>query len=95
MHTSTINILAFPGGSVSKESACNAEDQGPTPELGRFGEGNGNLLHYSCLENPMDRSLAGYSQWGHKSQIQGVNHHHRKYLTSILQIGKLNPTAIK
>ena len=55
MHTSTINILAFPGGSVSKESACNAEDPGATPGLGRFGEGNGNPLHYSCLETPVDR----------------------------------------
>ena len=30
------------------------------------GEGNGNTLQYSCLENPMDRSLAGYSPWGCK-----------------------------
>ena len=30
------------------------------------GEGNGNLLQYSCLENPMDRSLAGYNPWGHR-----------------------------
>ena len=55
MHTSTINILAFSGGSVSKESAYNARDLGSTPRLGGFGEGNGNPLHYSCLENPMDR----------------------------------------
>ena len=32
-----------------------------------FGEGNGNLLQYSCLENPMDRgTLVGYSPWFHK-----------------------------
>ena len=37
-------------------------DQGSIPGLGRApGEGNGNPLQYSCLENPMDRSLAGYS----------------------------------
>ena len=30
------------------------------------GEGNGNPLQYSCLENPMDRRLVGYSPWGHK-----------------------------
>ena len=47
--------MAFPGGSVSKESAYNARDLGSTPGLGGFGEGNGNPLHYSCLENPMDR----------------------------------------
>ena len=38
-----------------KESACNAGDQGLIPGLGRSpGEGNGNPLQYSCLENPMD-----------------------------------------
>ena len=41
---------------VAKESACNAGDPGSVPGLGRSpGEGNGNPLHYSCLENPMDR----------------------------------------
>ena len=43
----------FPGGSDGKESACNAGDLGSIPGLGRSsGEGNGNLLQYSCLENP-------------------------------------------
>ena len=47
--------LVFPGGSDSKESACNAEDLGSTPGLGRSpGEGNGYPLQYSCLENPVD-----------------------------------------
>ena len=46
----------FPGGSVSKESACNVEDLGLIPGLGRSPEGgNGNPLQYSCLQNPMDR----------------------------------------
>ena len=45
-----------PGGSDGKESACNAEDLGSIPELERSpGEGNGNPLQYSCLENPMGR----------------------------------------
>ena len=45
----------FPGGSDSKASAYNAGDPGSTPGLGRSpGEGNGNPLQYSCLENPMD-----------------------------------------
>ena len=45
----------FPGGSEVKVSACNAGDLGSVPGLGRFpGEGNGNLLQYSCLENHMD-----------------------------------------
>jgi len=46
----------FPGGSISKETACNAGDPGSTPGSRRSpGEGNGNLLQYSCLEKSMDR----------------------------------------
>ena len=46
----------FPGGSDSKESACNVGDLGSSPGLGRSaGGGHGNPLQYSCLENPMDR----------------------------------------
>ena len=46
----------FPHSSVGKESACNAGDPDLIPGLGRsFGEGNGNPLQYSCLENPTDR----------------------------------------
>ena len=41
---------------MGKESACNAGDVGSIPGLGRSpGEGNGNPLQYSCLENPMNR----------------------------------------
>ena len=48
--------LGFSGGSEVKVSASNAGDLGSIPELGRSpGEGNGNPLWYSCLENPMDR----------------------------------------
>ena len=48
--------MGFPGGSDSKESACNAGDSSSIPGLGRSpGEGNGNPLQYSCLDNPMDR----------------------------------------
>ena len=44
------------GCSDSKESACNAGDPGSIPGSGRSpGEGNGNPLQYSCLENSMDR----------------------------------------
>ena len=47
--------LGFPGGSEVKASACNAGDLGSIPGSGRSpGEGNGNPLQYSCLENPMD-----------------------------------------
>ena len=48
----------FPGGSAGKESMCNAGDLGLIPGSGRSsGEGNGNSLQYSCLENPMDRGV--------------------------------------
>ena len=46
----------FPGSSVGKESACSSGDLGSISGSGRSpGEGNGNPLQYSCLENPMDR----------------------------------------
>ena len=46
----------FPAGSDGKASACNAGDLGSVPGLRRSpGEGNGTLLQYPCLENPMDR----------------------------------------
>ena len=50
------------------KSACNAGNLGSIPGLGRSpGGGHGNLLQYSCLENPHgQRSLAGYSPWGCK-----------------------------
>ena len=51
------NLLEYiPGGSDGKASVYNAGDLGSIPGLGRSpGEGNGNLLQYYCLENPMDR----------------------------------------
>ena len=49
-------LIGFPGGSEVKVSAYNAGDLGQIPESGRSpGEGNGNPLQHSCLENPMDR----------------------------------------
>ena len=48
--------IASPCSSDGKESACNAGDLGSIPGLGRSsGEGTGNPLQYSCLENPTDR----------------------------------------
>ena len=46
--------MDFPGGSDGKASAYNVENPGSIPGLGgSLGEGNGNPLQYSCLENPM------------------------------------------
>ena len=60
----------FPDSRVVKNLPANAGDTreaGSIPGSGRSpGVGNGNLLQYSCLENPMDRSLVGYSPWGHR-----------------------------
>ena len=48
-------MWGFPGGSDDGESACNAGDPGSVPGSGRSpGEGNGNPLQFSCLENLMD-----------------------------------------
>ena len=61
----------FPGGSEGKASACNVGDPGSIPGLGRSpGEGNGNPLRYSCLENRM-----GGGAWGLQSTgSQRVGH---------------------
>ena len=50
------SLIGFPGGSVVKNPPANAGDAGLIPGLGRApGEGNGNPIQYSCLENPMDK----------------------------------------
>ena len=57
LKVSNYKRISFPGGSDGKTSACNVGDWGSFPGLGRSpGEGNGNPLQYSCLENPMDRA---------------------------------------
>ena len=67
----SIQPMDFFGGSDGKETACNAGDTGSIPGSGRSpGEGNGNQLQYSCLENPMDRgtlqaSVHGVARVGH------------------------------
>ena len=50
-----MGVWGFPGGSEVKASARNVRGLGSIPGSGRStGEGNGNPLQYSCLENPMD-----------------------------------------
>ena len=59
-------IQGFPGGSDGKASACNAGDPGSIPGSGRSpGEGNGNPLQYSCLENSIDEG-------GWQATVHGV-----------------------
>ena len=69
--------MGFPHSSVGKESACNAGDLGSIPRSGRSpGEGTGNPLQYSCLENPHgQRRMAGYSPWGCKSRTRLSDFH--------------------
>ena len=50
-----MSLWGFPGGSEVKASACNVGDLGSISGSGSSpGEGNGNPLQYSCLENPKD-----------------------------------------
>ena len=60
--------MGFPGGSDGRESACHAADLSSIPRLLRApGEGNGNPLLYSCLENFMDREPGRlHIPWGPK-----------------------------
>ena len=73
--THTYPLWCFPCSSVGKESICDAGGLSSIPGSGRSpGEGNGNPLRYSCPENPDgQRSQAGYSAWGRKSQTQLSN----------------------
>ena len=60
-----------PGGSDSKEPTCNAGDPGSIPGSGRStGEGNGNPLQSSCLENPMN----GGAWWATVHVVQRLGH---------------------
>ena len=62
----TMESKDFPGGSDGKASVYDVGDPGSIPGLGRsLGEGNGNPLQYSCLENPMD----GKAWW---ATVRGV-----------------------
>ena len=62
----SIEFGGFPGGSVEKNLPTTAGDSGFIPGSGRSpGEGTGNLLQYSCLENSMDRGA-----W--KAAVHGV-----------------------
>ena len=67
--------MGFPGGLDNKESACNVKDPGLIPGSGRSpGEGNGDPLQYSCLENFMDTGAWWATVHGFtKSQTQLSN----------------------
>ena len=62
--------MTCPLGLVAEnlpDNAGDVRDAASIPRSGRSpGRGHGNSLQYSCLENPMDRNLAGYSPWSHR-----------------------------
>ena len=71
--------MGFLHSSVGKESACSAEDPGSIPGLERSpGEGNGDPLQFSCLENPMDRGawqVTGHGVAKSRTQLNGQHTH--------------------
>ena len=73
-------FMGFPGGSLVKESACNAGDAGLIPGS-RRSPGEGNPLQYSCLKNPMDRG----AWW---ATVQGVAESDMTKLSSQLVKGE-------
>ena len=75
MHTLNLIRRGFPAGSMVKNLPANAGDAGSIPRLGRSPwEGNGNLLQYSCLENPMDwGGWRATVHWVAKSQLNNNN----------------------
>ena len=89
---------SFPGGSNSKESACNVGDQGSIPgSEGYPAEGNGNPLQYSCLENSMDRGAWWVTVHGvTKSQIttKRLTHTHTHTHTHTTLLGSWPRLAI-
>ena len=83
--------------SVGKESACNTGDSGSIPGSGRSpGEGNGNPLQYSCLENPMNRGawqaiVHGVVRVGHDLATKPPP----PLLLALVQVVLLSPTSLK
>ena len=87
--------LGFPGGSDGKDSAYNAGDLGSIPGSGRYpGEGNGNTLQCSGLENPMDRgawwaTVHGVARVGHNLETKPLNQYHmsfNKYTKNLIAV---------
>ena len=75
-------FLGFPGGPAGKESTCNEGDMGSIPGVGRSpGEGNGNPLQYSYLEDPMDGGAWWAAVHGvakSRTQLSTHAHTHRR-----------------
>ena len=80
-------ITDFPGGSDDKQSACNMRDPGSIPGLVRYpGEGNGNPVQYSYIENLMDSGAWQATVHGvaKSDMIQRLVHTHILYHNSMI-----------
>ena len=76
--------MGFPGGTVVRNITANAGGVGLVPGSGRFpGEGNGNLLQYSCLEDHMDRGA-----W--RAIVHGS---HKKVIHDLAKLNKGIPSS--
>ena len=81
----------YPGGSEVKASACSVGNPGSIPGSGRSpGEGNGNPLQYSCLENPMDGGAQQVLPWGCKESDTTEQLHFLSALLSSLFLFSIN-----
>ena len=93
----------FPRNSVGKESVCNAGDPGSIPGLGRSpGEGHGNPLQYSCLENPVNRGawqatvhgdIQSRRSWSPRGSEQGYHRGNLELLSSIMRSPTFSPPS--
>ena len=76
-NSSLLHCREIPGYSGGKESACNAGDPGSIPGWGRSpGEGSGNPLQYSCLENSIDRGASWATVHGVAKDSDKTEHTH-------------------
>ena len=77
-------VMGFPGGSDGKESACNAGHPDSIPGLGRCpGEGHGNPLQYSCLENSTDRGAWWATGHGVTKSQTRLSYEHVQHVQAI------------
>ena len=83
-------LWGFPGGSDGKDSDCNS---GGLDSTSGSGEGHGSPLQCSCLENPMDRSLAGCSSWGGKESDTTEQLRHMRLVGSWSLLTRVEPCA--
>ena len=83
--------MIFPGGSDGKASAYNVGEPGSIPGSKRSpGEGNGNPLQYSCLENPMDGGAQQATVHGVAKSNKGPSHSCRNLVAHFFGLNKTN-----